>query len=133
MIIWKKYIKIRYFFEETTNITLKGVEGLNKIHKIMSYFKENHLKIDGYNLTSVSDFSKSIRYEDGKEHTILLPQSEVVKFVYNHDSWIVLRPSGTEPKLKIYYSAKQDSLEKAKSVVQRFDKICLEIIDQLIK
>jgi len=127
------YQKFGYFFEETTNITLKGVEGLNKIYKIMSYFKENHLKIDGYNLTSVSDFSKSIRYEDGKEHTILLPQSEVVKFVYNHDSWIVLRPSGTEPKLKIYYSAKQDSLEKAKSVVQRFDKICLEIIDQLIK
>ena len=75
----------------------------------MTFFKENHLNIEGFDLKVVQDFSSSTEFKNNNQYKILLPQSDVVKFIYDPTTWIVLRPSGTEPKLKIYYSTKQNS------------------------
>lgn len=125
------YTTFGYYFEKTENLTLKGVEGLQKINQIMTHFKDNHLELPGLKLKSVLDFDKSIEYTEGIEKPIYLPQSNVVKFLYEGDTWIVLRPSGTEPKLKIYYSTKQKSLVEANTKIAEFNDYVMDIVNKI--
>lgn len=92
------YEKYGFFKEKTISITLKGIEGLAKIKDIISYFRENEISSMGdFNVVDVKDYSKGI---DG------LPKSDVLKFFLNDGSWVAIRPSGTEPKLKFYLAVK---------------------------
>lgn len=127
------YEQFGYYYEHTENLVLKGIEGLEKIEKIMTYFKENHLKMEGFDLKVVQDFSTSTEFRDNVLHKISLPQSNVVKFIYEPTTWIVFRPSGTEPKLKIYYSTKQSSLIKAQEVIKKINDVCQNIISNILK
>ncbi|SHJ31820.1 alpha-phosphoglucomutase [Dethiosulfatibacter aminovorans DSM 17477] len=95
-----------YFKEGLKSITMEGMEGSRKILEIMNWFRNTEIdSIGELKIASTSDYSTSVRkLADGSEEKIELPKSNVLKYVLEDGSWFVLRPSGTEPKIKIYSS-----------------------------
>ena len=100
--IYKKY---GYHREKLESMELKGFDGLEKIKKIMACLRENKLKeINGLKIKSFSDYKMGIKkFFNGEIMELKLPKSDVIYFEFEDDSWICVRPSGTEPKLKIYF------------------------------
>ena len=92
------YKKYGYFKEETISLTLAGKEGLEKISEIISYFR--NISIDSINNKKVVELKD---YANGIDD---LPKANVLKFFLEDESWIAVRPSGTEPKLKFYIAVK---------------------------
>ena len=113
------YKKYGYFKEKTISLTLKGIEGLAKIKEIITYFREND--IEEFNNTKVVDLKDYKKGIDG------LPKSNVLKYFLEDGSWIAIRPSGTEPKLKFYVAVKgQDEvkcLDKIANIEADINKI----------
>ena len=92
------YKKYGYFKEETMSLTLAGKEGLEKIADIISYYRNNDIEsFDNKKVIEVKDFANGI---EG------LPKANVLKYFLEDESWIAVRPSGTEPKLKFYIAVK---------------------------
>ena len=90
--VYKKY---GYYREELQSITLKGIDGMEQIKSIMNTFRTSNIKeIAGIKVAELKDYSKGIDN---------LPKSDVLKFILEDNSWIAVRPSGTEPKIKFYY------------------------------
>ncbi|MBQ6873858.1 MAG: phospho-sugar mutase [Clostridia bacterium] len=105
--IYKEY---GYYLDRLDSFTLKGKDGAEKIDGLMVYFREKgETLFEG--IKEVIDFSKGIRD---------LPKENVLKFLWNDGSWMAVRPSGTEPKIKVYYSVQDESKEKAQ---ERFEEI----------
>ena len=93
-VIGELYEKYGYYVDDLDSFTLKGIEGMEKIKALMAYFRA-----DGGSL--FSGISEMIDYSLGIDG---LPKSDVLKFNFDNGSWIAVRPSGTEPKIKVYYS-----------------------------
>ena len=105
--IYKEY---GYYLDRLDSFTLKGKDGAEKIDGLMVYFREKgETLFEG--IKEVIDFSKGIKD---------LPKENVLKFLWNDGSWMAVRPSGTEPKIKVYYSVQDESKEKAQ---KRFEEI----------
>lgn len=118
------YKKYGFFKEETISLTLKGIEGLEKIKEIMTYFRENELKsFNNINIVCIKDYLKGIDN---------LPKSDVIKYFLEDGSFIAIRPSGTEPKLKIYIAVKGDteklSTEKLLGMKNNIDDIINKLL-----
>jgi len=115
--IYKEY---GYYIEGITNIGLAGLEGKAKIGRIMDYFRTTDIALKGFQILAKDDVKLSVHTEygkgDDKKSKINLPTSNVIKYYLNDNMWFVLRPSGTEPKLKVYYGVvgKTDAEAKAK-------------------
>ena len=103
------------------SFAFEGSAGMDKMKAIMESLRENPPKeILGCKLVGVKDYLKSESYDMGGNREILtLPKSNVLKFAFDGGLGIVARPSGTEPKLKIYYTVKADSDEKANAIVAK--------------
>ncbi len=115
--IYKEY---GYYLEGITNIGLAGLEGKAKIGRIMDYFRTTDIALKDFKILAKDDVKLSVHTEygkdDDKKSKINLPTSNVIKYYLNDNMWFVLRPSGTEPKLKVYYGVvgKTDAEAKAK-------------------
>lgn len=106
------------YHEETVSYTLSGEEGLKQIQDILIGFRESQVEdIAGIKVLFVDDYLSSLR---STGETIDLPSSNVLKYFLEDGSWIAIRPSGTEPKLKIYYCIVDKTLNNAK---QKFKEI----------
>ncbi|WP_291580780.1 phospho-sugar mutase [Clostridium sp. UBA6640] len=118
------YEKYGYYKEELISVELSGIEGVNKINNIMNSFREDIFYIGKQRVKEVEDyklgFSKNL--DNNSIKNITLPKSNVIKFILDDNSWIVIRPSGTEPKIKIYISARGDSLESCEKNLDNFKK-----------
>lgn len=90
------YSKYGFYLDALDSFVLKGKDGASRIKNIMSYFRANKATVFP-NITDVKDYSTGIGD---------LPKSNVLKFFLKGGSWIAVRPSGTEPKLKMYYSVR---------------------------
>lgn len=125
------YEKYGYYLEYTENIVLKGLEGAAKIQRIMKHFRNYGLKLVSDKIVAIQDFeTQKYQKEDGSVEDILLPKSNVLKYYLESGSWIVLRPSGTEPKLKVYFSAKKQSISECEyKVGQLFAEVKKQIDD----
>ncbi|VEU82538.1 phospho-sugar mutase [Acholeplasma hippikon] len=108
------YQKFGYYVEHTVNISLKGIEGSKRIQAIMSYFRNNGLNIPSFKVENKIDYINGYV----NPHDIHLPSSDVVKFE-NEDGFIIFRPSGTEPKLKIYFSTRKSNQKEAKQYIEK--------------
>ena len=112
------YAQYGFYLEGLKNIHLLGKEGQDKIARIMDYFRNNPpQEINGHEIIKIEDFELSKRYANKKVETIDLDKSNVLKYYLDNESWFVLRPSGTEPKLKIYAGVIGNSLENSKEMV----------------
>lgn len=120
-----------YYFEYTHSMTLAGILGIEKIDLIMDYFRRRPLQIEGRTLLSYDDILKGIHVEGESENKLAFPESNVLKYYYDENTWVVLRPSGTEPKIKIYYGTKASSMEEAKRFIFDLNKHVLAMIESL--
>ncbi len=111
------YRKFGYYTEKNIASSYKGLDGMVEMAEIMKSVRETEFdNIGGYDVEFFSDYSTSTtRYADGRSEKILLPQSNVLYYGLKGGDWVCVRPSGTEPKLKVYVSASADSAEKAEA------------------
>ena len=102
------YKKFGYYKDALESFTLSGKDGLEKIKNMMVTLREcgNIFSEDA----EIVDFTKEVKAEDGFG---VLPKSDVLKYIFTDGSWVAVRPSGTEPKIKIYYSIREQDRQKA--------------------
>ena len=121
-----------YYIEGVHNISLVGAEGSAKINQIMTHFQQNPLaSLAGKEIVTIEDYQDSIKIERGVKKALTLPKSFVLKYIFEDGGWFVLRPSGTEPKLKIYVAIKGNTLEEANELIKNVKAEVLAIIDQI--
>ncbi len=117
------YNRFGYYIEDLKSITLEGKEGLMKINRIMEYFRENTFDTIADNRVLYIENYKSqqrIYLDDSKKvENIELPKANVIKFILEDSNWVCLRPSGTEPKLKIYGGCRDLTLEDSRERLVR--------------
>lgn len=128
------YEEYGYYKEGITNISLKGLEGAAKIKRIMEFFRSTDIALKGFNLLAKDDVKLGVKTNllTDEVSKINLPSSNVIKYYLNDNMWFVLRPSGTEPKLKVYYGVNGTSHEDADAKLDALSKEVLAIVD-LIK
>ncbi|MGO0882132.1 phospho-sugar mutase [Clostridioides difficile] len=117
------YNKFGYYKEDLKSVTLKGIDGIKKIKEMMLYFRS--VKID--NVADVK-VDKILDYKDGVDD---LPKSDVLKFLLEDGSWIAIRPSGTEPKIKFYFGANSDNQEDVESKLNNLISYILNVVDSI--
>jgi phosphoglucomutase len=101
------YVKHGFYLEDLISITKKGMDGQKQIAAMMETFRNNPPKtIDGAPVTEVLDYEKSVgkNLSTGETWNIKLPKSNVLQFIFANGDKISARPSGTEPKIKFYFS-----------------------------
>lgn len=126
------YKKHGYFIEGIQSMTLEGIEGKKQIAAIMEKFRANYLQgFADETLVTYNDYQsqESLDLASGKKSAIELPKSNVLKFVFNKNSWYALRPSGTEPKLKVYYSVTGKSRSGAEEKMEILKKAVNQVIE----
>ena len=129
------YEKYGYYKDDIQSITLKGIEGLEKIQSILETLRKNPpAKIGGYQVTSARDYKlDTIRNMATGEITETgLPKSNVLYYDLTDDAWLCVRPSGTEPKVKFYYGVKGSSLADADEKSKALGEKVLEMIHQML-
>jgi len=129
------YKKYGYYEEDQHSIYLEGAEGEKKIAEIMEVFRKEALRVEGMEIVRIDDILIGESYDlKSKETTRLdLPRSNVLKIIFSDGSWYCLRPSGTEPKIKLYLSFHADSKKAAKQKVHLAKSTILQKINSIIK
>lgn len=112
----RMYDEYGVYFNKLDNFTCEGASGMERMNEIMSDLRKNPPKsIGGLAVEAVADYEASAKtYTDGKTEEITLPKSNVITFSLQDSASVVIRPSGTEPKIKVYYTTK--GAEKADAV-----------------
>lgn len=122
-----------YYLEGVHNIGLAGIEGANRIQKIMHYFQDTKLTdIARRHIQTFEDYDKLVKVENDKMSALTLPRSFVLKYIFDDGGWFALRPSGTEPKLKIYIAIKGKTKEEATNLIINLKKEILCMIDNIM-
>lgn len=139
MTLWdamiEMYEKYGYYKDDIKSITLKGIEGLEKIQSILETLrKETPEKIGDYSVLSARDYKKDIikDMKTGETRTTGLPSSNVLYYDLTDDAWLCVRPSGTEPKVKFYYGIKGSSLEDADNKSSKLGEEVLAMINAML-
>ena len=118
------YEKYGYFLEKTISVTVQGLEGPAKIKALLDGLrKELPSNFGGIKVALVQDFSVNQQVDaQGVVSEIGLPTSNVLKYILEDGSWIAVRPSGTEPKIKFYMGVKATTQEEAEEKLAKFQK-----------
>jgi len=132
----KLYTKHSFYKERLVSFTKKGMDGAAQIKKIMIDLRKNPLThIDGSKVTFVNDYDTSTEKNmiTGEEKSIHLPKSNVLIYHTEDGTKVAARPSGTEPKIKFYFSVQSqlDTIENAKAKEQELDKKIDRIITEM--
>lgn len=113
------YAEYGYYLDHLDSFVLKGKDGAEKIADLMVYFRDKGMDLFE-ELQEVLDYSQGIAD---------LPKENVLRFIWKNGSWMAVRPSGTEPKIKVYYSIQAETREKAKAKLAEYKNV----IDNIIK
>lgn len=117
----KIYRKYGYYKEQVESVTMEGIEGLDKIKGIMENIRNNPPKtVAGKKVIAVRDYKTSVRRDllSGETEKITLPESNVIYLELEDDNNFIIRPSGTEPKIKLYCLLKGDTAEEAEKLAE---------------
>jgi len=128
--------KYGYTLEGITSFTLKGKDGVEKIKSAMKNLRENRVvKFGEYEAVAVRDYLTSERYEvaTGAKEKLTLVESDVLYYELKDKAWFCIRPSGTEPKIKIYYGVTEKSMDAAKEKLKHLQDNVLSVIEPLLK
>ena len=118
------YEKYGYFLEKTISVTVQGLEGPAKIKALLDGLrKEVPSNFGGIKVALAQDFAVNQQVDaEGIVSEIGLPTSNVLKYILEDGSWIAVRPSGTEPKIKFYMGVKAATQEEAEEKLAKFQK-----------
>ena len=98
----------------------------------MTTFQGKQLKeLGGKQIVRFEDYDRSFAYTNGVESQLTLPKSFVLKYIFEDGGWFVLRPSGTEPKLKIYIAIKGNTKQEAEQFINQLKSEILSMIDEI--
>ncbi|WP_160678596.1 phospho-sugar mutase [Clostridium sp. C8-1-8] len=126
------YNQYGFYRENLVSIELKGKEGQEKIASCIDNMRNNPISsVSGIKIVKRFDYKKSEETDVEKDavSTINLPKSNVLKYILEDDSWFVVRPSGTEPKMKVYLSIVGSSLEDAENKIKKYTDDVMQIIN----
>ncbi|MFV0314662.1 MAG: phospho-sugar mutase, partial [Anaerotignum sp.] len=121
----KLYEKYGYYLDEVKAVTLKGLEGVERIQKIMAALRVEKPKAFAEEaVVWARDYKTQMFYnlQTGEEKESQMPPSDVLYYTLEDGTWVCIRPSGTEPKLKFYIGVKADNLEMARKKLARVEK-----------
>ena len=134
--LWEQMIKIYekygYYRETLATMTLKGIEGKEKIKQIIEKLRNTTIENVGkFKVEEIRDYqNKTIKdLKNGKERTTTLPKSNVLYFALENDAWCCVRPSGTEPKIKFYMGVKEKTMESADKELEELKEAMLKICE----
>ncbi|GLI08676.1 phosphomannomutase [Paenibacillus tyrfis] len=120
-VLQELYARHGYFLEKLESRTLKGKDGVEKIQSIMSDWRgAPPEELNGLRVVKVEDFSQGL-YE--------LPSENVLKYTLEDDSWFCLRPSGTEPKIKVYFAVRGTSAQAASEAIEQLVQTVMSRVD----
>ena len=125
----RMYAEYGVYFNKLDTFTCEGESGMERMSEIMSDLRKNGPKsIGGLAVEAVADYEASVKtYTDGKTEQITLPKSNVITFFLQDNASVVIRPSGTEPKIKVYYTTtgaqKSDAVSLQEKLSTDFTKI----------
>ncbi|MBU5479640.1 phospho-sugar mutase [Blautia sp. MSJ-19] len=129
------YEQFGYYKDDIKAVTMKGIEGLQKIQEIMNSLRQNPpAEFAGHKVVAVRDY-KADTIKDlatGEVTPTGLPNSNVLYYDLTDDAWVCVRPSGTEPKVKFYYGVKGTSLEDADEKSAVMGKAVLDMVDSMM-
>lgn len=112
-----------YYSNEVVSIVLEGLDGQERISRIMTQVRNNPIKqVCGLDVKNIIDYQND---------NTGLPKSNVLKYYLEDDSWFAIRPSGTEPKIKIYINAIGKDIEESKDKLVKINKFMQNIIDSV--
>ena len=106
------YENYGYYSEKVVSVTLPVKDGVQKMADIMAHLRANPPKeIAGLQVTAVLDYDKGVRVSAEGETRLDTPASNVLYFELEKGNWVCVRPSGTEPKIKLYVNTRAESAE----------------------
>ncbi|EIW2177589.1 phospho-sugar mutase [Enterococcus faecalis] len=118
-----------YFEEKTISVTMSGIEGSGKIKALMAKCREQApTEFAGIQVAQTEDFKELTRtFADGQTEQLQTPPSDVLKYHLEDGSWIAIRPSGTEPKIKFYLATKATSSSESSEKIAAFEAVVNEL------
>jgi phosphoglucomutase len=125
------YEKYGYYKEDLAFFTLKGIDGTQKIKNTMENLRSSIIKnIGSEKVIAVRDYSVSVRcdLESGLEENINIPKSNVLYYELENNGWVCVRPSGTEPKIKLYMGIKEKNAENAEIKLENLKAEALNLL-----
>ena len=129
------YEQFGYYKDDIKAVTMKGIEGLQKIQDIMNSLRQNPpAEFAGHKVVAVRDYKADTikNLETGEVTPTGLPNSNVLYYELTNDAWLCVRPSGTEPKVKFYYGVKGTSLADADEKSAVMGKAVLDMVDSMM-
>lgn len=125
------YEKYGYYFDKTISHGYLGVDGMSKMNQIMNNLRENPpIEMNEFSIVKIEDFLTGEAYDCRKEIStkIHLSPSNVLRFTLEDGSWFAIRPSGTEPKIKIYIQSIDNVREIAENKLEKLEQFVLGLI-----
>ena len=129
------YERYGYYQDGITAVTLKGIEGLEKIGTIMNTLRADAPKeIGAYQVTAVRDYKKDTITDvaTGEVRPTGLPSSNVLYYELTDDAWVCVRPSGTEPKVKFYFGIKGTSIADADAKAEAMKEAVNALVEKML-
>ncbi len=128
------YERYGYYKDNVISITHKGIEGLAKIRRIMDTLRAHPpMKFGKYRVTSIRDYEFGLikNIADGAETQTNIPKSNVLYFDLTEDTWLCVRPSGTEPKIKIYFGVVGENYEDGNIKSEELSKVVKVMMEEI--
>lgn len=109
------YDEFGVYFNKLDNFTCEGASGMERMNEIMTSLRNGSPSVlGGLSVLSVTDYASSVKTaSDGSKSEVALPKSDVITFNLENDASVIIRPSGTEPKIKVYYTTKGVTRDEA--------------------
>ncbi len=127
------YEQYGYYGDKVTSFVLPGKDGLEKMQSVMAALRANPPKeFAGEKVAALRDYQTSVRTTaDGQTETLTLPKSNVLYFELENKAWICVRPSGTEPKIKLYVNATSGDPEQTKAMLNAYSDAAVKLLESL--
>ena len=126
----KMYEEYGVYFNKLGNFTCEGASGMERMKEIMAGLRKNAPKtIGGLDVLAVTDYTTSVKtMADGSTSAVTLPKSDVITYNLADDASVIIRPSGTEPKIKVYYTTKGANKDAAVALQEKLSADFTKII-----
>lgn len=124
------YEQYGYYGDKVTSFVCPGKDGLETMQRLMSSLRSDPpAQIGGAKVVALRDYQKSTRTAGGRTEALTLPKSNVLYFELENDAWVCVRPSGTEPKIKLYVNAVSASQAETQKLLSAYSDASVEILN----